>query len=460
MPALIGPDGRHFELRDGVVVGRVGADGAQPDVDLSALERAMTISRRHARIRRRGQDWYLRVEDRVTNTTRVGGRKLEPGQESALDDGDEVELGSVPLVFLADWDGEATMVGAAQATAELRVEGRQFPLNTTEGRRLRIGRRSPDGSYTPDIDLRDLPGSATVSHLHGHVVRENGHDWFLHVVKTTNGTIVAGREVAPGQVVPLHDGDTLQLGRLRASFHQRAAVRVVGNDLLSLTAQPEEIVIEAGGQQQGRIDVVNVSGRVEQVVLELTGVPEEWFKLGLDGRTGKALNLQLLNAVEPNKPLEGSSAQAVVTYTPPRVPESRAGVYPISISATTRGEDQIRRVVATRLRVLPFEGLEVTSSPEEVRKPRAAYSLDVTNTGNSEVPVDVTIDTHNKKVKAEPSTLRFQLGNGHTRNVPFQIRTRRHWLGLEQTYGVDVTVRAGGQQRLAAVRQVVSPILP
>src|SRR4051794_19437835 len=106
MPALIGPDGRQFQLRDGAVVGRIGADGAQPDVDLGVLERGLTISRRHARIRRRGQDWYLRVEDLVTNSTRVAGRRLEPGQESALDDGDEVELGGVPLVYLADWDNE------------------------------------------------------------------------------------------------------------------------------------------------------------------------------------------------------------------------------------------------------------------------------------------------------------------------------------------------------------------
>ncbi len=460
MPALIGPDGRHFQLKDGVVVGRIGTDGAQPDVDLGMLERAMTISRRHARIRRRGQDWYLRVEDQVTNATRVAGRKLGAGQESALDDGDEVELGGVPLVFLADWDSEATLVGLQQANAMLVVEGTQFPLNTTEGRRLRIGRRSPDGKYTPDIDLRDLPASGSVSHLHGHLIRRNGRDWFLHVVKTTNGTNVAGKEVAPGEIVPLSNGDTLQLGRFRATFRQIIAADIDHNERLALSVIPEETIIETGGQQQGRINLVNVSGQVHQILLELTGIPNEWFMLGLDGKTGHALNLQLLNAVEPNQPLAGSAAQAVVTYTPPRVPESRAGVYPISISATTGGEVQIRRVVTSRLRVLPFEGLEVSAGPEEIRKSRGEYTLEIHNTGNSEVMVDLRIDTHTKKVKAEPSQLQFRLGNGHTRQVPFVIKARRNWLGLDQTYGVDITVKAGGQQRLAAVRQVVKPILP
>ena len=81
MPALIGPDGRRFELRDGVIVGRAPADGgARPDIDLSSLERGQTISRRHARIVRQGSKWYVRVEDKVTNATRVAGKHLEPGE--------------------------------------------------------------------------------------------------------------------------------------------------------------------------------------------------------------------------------------------------------------------------------------------------------------------------------------------------------------------------------------------
>ena len=144
MPALIGPDGRQFQLHDGVVIGRTGADGSKPDVDLSVLERATTISRRHARVRRRGQDWYLIVESKVTNATKVAGRPVEPGQASPLNDGDEVELGAVPMVFLADWDADATMVGTALADAELGVDGTHFPLTPTDGRRLRIGRRRRD----------------------------------------------------------------------------------------------------------------------------------------------------------------------------------------------------------------------------------------------------------------------------------------------------------------------------
>src|SRR5205085_11184457 len=44
--------------------------------------------------------------------------------------------------------------------------------------------------------------------------------------------------------------------------------------------------------------------------------------------------------------------------------------------------------------------------------------------------------------------------------VPFVVRARRPWLGLPTTHGVDLTIKAGSQQKLASVRLVVTPILP
>jgi 3',5'-cyclic-nucleotide phosphodiesterase len=57
-----------------------------------------TISRRHARMRRRGEAWS--VEDlHSSNGTFVNGERLLPGSWRALDDGDELSLASTQLVF-------------------------------------------------------------------------------------------------------------------------------------------------------------------------------------------------------------------------------------------------------------------------------------------------------------------------------------------------------------------------
>jgi 3',5'-cyclic-nucleotide phosphodiesterase len=96
---LLGPHvGRPgvFPLHDEVVVGRDRQDALASDQFL-CIPRP-TISRRHARIRRRGADWF--VEDlHSSNGTFVGEERLAPGSWHALHDGDELALASERMVF-------------------------------------------------------------------------------------------------------------------------------------------------------------------------------------------------------------------------------------------------------------------------------------------------------------------------------------------------------------------------
>src|SRR6266850_1178620 len=128
MPTLITRDGSQLSVEgDEVSVGRRDAgEASSPDVDLSGLERGRTVSRRHARLFRQRSAWHLRAEQGTTNTTKVAGRALRPGEESLLNDGDEIELGAVLLTFRADADMDVTLIGRAQAPAELRVDGLQI----------------------------------------------------------------------------------------------------------------------------------------------------------------------------------------------------------------------------------------------------------------------------------------------------------------------------------------------
>ena len=68
--------------------------------------REATLSRKHARIFRAGNDWY--IEDLgSTNGLTVNGRKLASGDRRCLGDGDEVVLGTtVPLFFEREQEDE------------------------------------------------------------------------------------------------------------------------------------------------------------------------------------------------------------------------------------------------------------------------------------------------------------------------------------------------------------------
>lgn len=69
--------------------------GHKPDVDLSLVDTRRSLSRRHARLTRRGEAWLVREEPRAANGTFVNGERLAPGQERELRNGDELLFGSV-----------------------------------------------------------------------------------------------------------------------------------------------------------------------------------------------------------------------------------------------------------------------------------------------------------------------------------------------------------------------------
>ncbi|WP_233575762.1 HD domain-containing phosphohydrolase [Noviherbaspirillum saxi] len=85
-----------FPLHDEVVIGREPQDSLGTEKFLCIPEH--TISRRHARIRRRGHSYF--VEDLHSfNGTFVLGTRLTPGSWHPLRDGDELVVSSAQIVF-------------------------------------------------------------------------------------------------------------------------------------------------------------------------------------------------------------------------------------------------------------------------------------------------------------------------------------------------------------------------
>lgn len=85
-----------FPLHDEAVIGRDPQDALESDKFVCIPEH--TISRRHARIRRRGATYF--VEDlHSRNGTFVLDQRLAPGAWHPLRDGDELALASVRMVF-------------------------------------------------------------------------------------------------------------------------------------------------------------------------------------------------------------------------------------------------------------------------------------------------------------------------------------------------------------------------
>ena len=93
--------GSQIELTgERAVVGRYDHDlgGIQPEVDLGQMQGADTVSRIHAALEHSGTAYTL-TDLNSTNATRINGKRLEPDQETPINDGDTLQFGKITCTF-------------------------------------------------------------------------------------------------------------------------------------------------------------------------------------------------------------------------------------------------------------------------------------------------------------------------------------------------------------------------
>ena len=86
---------------------------------------------------------------------------------------------------------------------------RRFRLSGAE---VRIGRRSVSRHIEPEIDLTGPPTDTAVSRLHAVLIAGPDRNWSVVDAGSDNGIVVNGKDVPPGEAVPLRDGDRIHLG--------------------------------------------------------------------------------------------------------------------------------------------------------------------------------------------------------------------------------------------------------
>ena len=83
---------------------------------------------------------------------------------------------------------------------------------TLTGNQMRIGRRSAARGLEPEIDLAGPPADPGVSRLHAVLIAGPDGTWGVLDPGSANGTLLNGREIAVGDLIPLRDGDRINLG--------------------------------------------------------------------------------------------------------------------------------------------------------------------------------------------------------------------------------------------------------
>ncbi|MGE5234533.1 MAG: cyclic nucleotide-binding domain-containing protein [Acidobacteriota bacterium] len=73
--------------------------GIHPDIDLTPVDSQRSISRRHAKIYRRSNKFFVAEEIGTMNGTFVNNVRIETGVPAEIKDGDEVRFGVIETVF-------------------------------------------------------------------------------------------------------------------------------------------------------------------------------------------------------------------------------------------------------------------------------------------------------------------------------------------------------------------------
>ena len=76
--------------------------GINPDIDLTEVDTQRSTSRRHAKIYRRGNKFFLTEEIGTTNGTFINGNRVETGVPFEVNIGDELQFGLVKMDFRSD----------------------------------------------------------------------------------------------------------------------------------------------------------------------------------------------------------------------------------------------------------------------------------------------------------------------------------------------------------------------
>ena len=94
-------EARAFALCEGdTLLGRYDpVTDQRPDIDLTDIDLKRSVSRRHARIVRNADGYFVMEEVGALNGTFVNGEKLITGRPHPLGEGDRLSLGMVKLVF-------------------------------------------------------------------------------------------------------------------------------------------------------------------------------------------------------------------------------------------------------------------------------------------------------------------------------------------------------------------------
>jgi hypothetical protein len=207
-----------------------------------------------------------------------------------------------------------------------------------------------------------------------------------------------------------------------------------------LDATYETLRLTGGQVQPVRVEIRNNGNADEQVLLNVEGMPAEWFTL-------------------PTTPLNvpaGSSVPLMVNVQVPAGPNGRAGEYRVTLRARTQQSSSEASTTAY-WEVQPFSDSSYELSPRKRRirgNAEALYSLNLSNTGNTTTYYTIRVGDNEPALDYALDQTNIILEPGATRKVQIKAILREQPTTKEQSYSFNVQVQPAGSQAWADTAQL------
>lgn len=301
------------------------------------------------------------------------------------------------------------------------------------GSGLTVGRSADNGLVL---------GADAVSRRHLRV-EWDGRSVQIVDLGSSNGTFLENERLAPQRTYPWNWGQALRIGPfwLRVQAPARSIdpntmqnvpiTGIVGADAARVAPPPfqpptsagpsvgmalegEHLVLTPGLPAVMRMTLANLSNQVQHLSIAVQGVPESW--------------------VQPlDRPIQlnpGDKAAVNVSLLAPRVPDSRAGDYPVTVRAQSRDVPGHFGEAPSHVTVQPFTGGSLTLNPTRRRAAtEAVYTVSLSNDGNAPARYKLTASDDEQTLQYQFQDEAVGLEPGETKSQPLQVSGKRRWIG-------------------------------
>ncbi|GAB4156424.1 MAG: hypothetical protein Fur005_09750 [Roseiflexaceae bacterium] len=204
-----------------------------------------------------------------------------------------------------------------------------------------------------------------------------------------------------------------------------AAGMPMSTQRLRVDLEQDTLSITPGQTAVLRVTLANQGSEVDHLTLEIEGVPETWISMP-----------------PPTQLLPGRSQQAALTISVPRVSESYAKTYPVTIYGRSRNSPNEAAVAQAQWTVAPFYDTTLELKPRKAEGWRSAgYTMTLTNGGNLKMRYQLQGEDDAQLLEYELSGEPVDLEAGGVYKKRLVVRGPMVWLGNSQQRAFNLQAR-------------------